>query len=70
MRNFMVIAMQKQFGGKGGFLHDRRLPRGGAKNEQAELLREYEDSKSESTHDDCRLVCKYESLSQCASCKV
>lgn len=45
MRNFTVITMQKQFGGKGGVMHDRRAARGGSKNEQAELLKEYEEEK-------------------------
>ena len=46
-RNFMQIALIRQFGGKGGIMHDRRVPRGGAKNEQVEYLQEYEESKVE-----------------------
>lgn len=49
MRNFTQIALITQFAGKGGFLHDRRAPRGGAKNEQVEYLKEYEEAKEENS---------------------
>jgi hypothetical protein len=45
MRNFTQIALIRQFGGKSGPMHDRRAPKGGAKNEQVEYLQEYEESK-------------------------
>lgn len=48
-RNFVHIAMMTQFSGKGGVMHDRRAPRGGAKNEQVEYLKEYEEEKEDST---------------------
>ena len=41
VRNFTVLAMVRQFGGKGGPMKDRRACRGGAHNEERELLDEY-----------------------------
>ena len=43
MRNGTAVAMMQRFGGKGGIMHDRRAPRGGAINEARDLLDEYQD---------------------------
>jgi hypothetical protein len=39
-RNLVVLGMLLSC--KGGFMHDRREPRGGARNEQQDIVEEYD----------------------------
>jgi len=45
IRNYTYVLMMQRFGKTTTIMKDRRAPRGGTRNEERELLEEYEESK-------------------------
>lgn len=64
-RNYTAEAMRKRYAGKGGAMKSRNVPRGGQRNEQRDILDEYDQYFSrheESDRDDAG------SMGHCPSC--